>query len=113
MATFAPGIDTAVAADEPFLDVLASASNPLPAGRHVFQLVVTDNAGLASPPATIAVLVRDRSRPTAVIDFVREDGTRSYTADVVVPWGRPFRLTGERSTDSNGHVRVWRWTLLS
>lgn len=113
MAQLLPGIDTSVLAEEPFLDVQASASRALAAGRHVFQLVVTDNAGNVSAPASIAVVVKDRSKPTAEIDFVRDDGTRVYDHAIVVPFGKPFRLTGERSSDANGSVKTWRWTLLT
>jgi hypothetical protein len=113
MATLIPGVDSSVLAEEPFLEVQASATRPLPPGRHIFQLVVTDNVGNVSAPASIAVTVRDRSKPTAEIDYVRDDGTRLYDSSIVVPYGKPFRLTGERSSDTNGTVRSWRWTLVS
>lgn len=113
MAKFVPGVDSIVNAAEPLLEVAASASTPLPAGRHSFQLVVTDNAGNQSTPASIRVTVRDRTKPTAEIDFIRDDGTRVYGSDVVVAYGKPFRLTGERSSDASGVVTSWRWTLVS
>ena len=31
----------------------------------------------------------------------------------IVPYGKPFRLTGERSNDRGGTVTSWRWTLVS
>ncbi len=113
MAKFVPGVDSIVSAAEPLLEVVASASTPLPAGRHLFQLVVTDNAGNQSTPASIRVAVRDRTKPTAEIDFIRDDGVRLYGSDIVVAYGKPFRLTGERSSDANGVVASWRWTLVS
>jgi hypothetical protein len=113
MASFIPGVDTAVVAADPVLDVLASATRPLPAGRHVFQLVVVDNAGNQSSVDSVSVTVRDRSRPTARIDFVRPDGTRVYDNGIDVAYGQPFRLTGERSADANGKIAQWRWTLVS
>jgi hypothetical protein len=113
MAAFVPGVDTSVQSEEPSLDVQASAARSLAAGRHVFQLVVTDNAGNVSNPAQIAIVVKERSKPTAEIDFVRDDGTRVYDDAIVVPFGKPFRLTGERSSDASGSVKTWRWTLLT
>jgi hypothetical protein len=112
MASFVPGTDTAVMADEPILDVVASPTRPLPVGRHVFQLVVTDNAGNQSSVDSIAITVKDRTKPVAQIDFVRADGTRQYDSSISVAYGQPFRLTGERSTDANGRVTTWRWTLV-
>ncbi len=113
MASFVPGVDTAVRAEEPHLDVQASATRPLSPGRHIFQLVVADNAGNLSEPARVTVLVKAQAEPHAIIDYVREDGTRLYSEEIVVAHGRPFRLTGERSTDANGRVAVWNWRILS
>ena len=55
MAKFVPGTDTAVKADEPSLDVVASPRTPLKPGKHVFQLVVTDDSGNDSAPASVTV----------------------------------------------------------
>ena len=110
MASLVPGIDTTVVAEDPILDVLASASRPLTAGRHVFQLVVTDNAGNQSAVDSITVTIKDKSKPTAQIDFVGEDGMRLYDSGITVAYGQPCRLTGERSTDPSGQIVKWRWT---
>jgi len=75
--------------------------------------VVIDNAGNQSSVDSIAVTVKDRSKPVAQIDFVRPDGKRQYDSNISVAHGQPFRLTGERSTDANGKVTQWRWTLVS
>jgi hypothetical protein len=113
MAKFIPGVDTTVNSNEPLLEVQASRSAPLRAGRHDFQLVVSDNAGNLSAPVSVTVLVQDPSKPNAVVDFLREDGSRVYGPELVVPYAKPFRLTGDRSVDVNGSVTSWRWTLLS
>lgn len=113
MASFIPGVDTACRSEEPLLEVRASPATPLAAGRHLFQLVVTDAAGHSSAPATFPVLVRDPQRPTAIIDAIRQDGTRFYRSELVVDHGEAFRLTGERSSDRGGPVRIWNWTLLA
>ena len=113
MAKFIPGVDSTVKTDEPLLEVRASPATPLAGGRHVFQLVVTDASGNVSAPATFPVLVRDPQRPTAVIDAIRSDGTRLYLPALVVDYGEPFLLTGDRSSDRGGPLREWRWTLLA
>lgn len=113
MATFVPGVELAITAAEPLPEVQASPARPLRAGRHVLQLVVTANAGHASTPVNIDVVVRDPTRPTAVADFIADNGTRVYEPAAVVAHGKPFRLTGERSSDATGRVVSWRWTLLS
>lgn len=113
MAKFVPGTDTQVVSAEPLLEVLASPSTPLQPGRHVFQLVVTDMSGNASTIDSMTVVVQDPSRPNAVIDFIRDDSTRVYESTPIVPYGKPFRLTGERSNDRGGTVTSWRWTLVS
>jgi hypothetical protein len=112
MAKFVPGTDTSVKSDEPLLDVAASAATPLKPGKHVFQLVVVDDSGNDSETASVTVIVQDLDRPTAVVDLLNERGERISTPEVSVPFGKPFRLTGDRSTDIGGEVKVWNWTLL-
>lgn len=112
MAKFVPGTDTTVKSDEPLLDVAASAATPLKPGKHVFQLVVVDDSGNDSETASVTVIVQDLDRPTAVVDLLNERGERISTPEVSVPFGKPFRLTGDRSTDIGGEVKVWNWTLL-
>ncbi|KAF1704462.1 hypothetical protein [Pseudoxanthomonas kaohsiungensis] len=113
MASLVPGIDTGIVSDEPLLEVRASEARPLAAGRHLFQLVVTDAAGNASAPVTFPVLVRDPRRPIAIVDAIRADGTRLYRPELVVEFGEPFQLTGERSSDRGGRISTWQWTLLA
>ena len=112
MAKFTPGVDTSVKSDEPALDVLASANAPLKPGKHVFQLVVTDDSGNDSDTASVTIIVLDQDRPTAVVDLIDAAGGRISEPEVKVPFGKPFQLTGDRSTDVGGSVKVWNWTLL-
>ena len=46
------------------------AVDELGVGRHVFQLVVEDDAANQSDKAIIAVIVRDTSQPTAILAAV-------------------------------------------
>lgn len=112
MAKFIPGVADSIKSDEPLLDVLPSATAPLKPGKHVFQLVVTDDAGNDSDTASVTVIVVDQERPTAVVDMLDAAGGRISDPEVKVPFGKPFRLTGDRSTDIGGVVKVWNWTLL-
>ncbi len=112
MAKFVPGTDTAVKSDEPKLDVLASTKTPLKPGKHVFRLVVTDDSGNDSEPANVTLIVLDTERPTAVIDLINPDGSRNPEPVVQVPFGKALQLSGERSSDIGGEVKVWNWALL-
>lgn len=112
MAKFIPGQTTEVSADEPKLDVLVDAQNPLKVGKHVFQLIVTDDAGNESEPATVTIIVLDRERPTAVIDVVNAAGERISTPSVEIPLGQRFQLLADRSSDIGGVVRGFKWTLM-
>ncbi len=113
MAKFVPGTDTAVKSDEPRLDVLASERAPLKPGKHVFQLVVSDDSGNDSAPANVTVIVLDTTRPTAVIDLINPDGSRNPEPVVQVSFGKGFQLSGDRSSDIGGAVKIWNWTLLA
>lgn len=113
MAQLIPGTDTAVKSEEPRLDVLASERAPLKPGKHVFQLVVSDDSGNDSEPANVTVIVLDATRPTAVIDLINADGSRNPEPVVQVAFGRGFQLSGDRSSDIGGAVKVWNWTLLT
>lgn len=112
MAKFVPGTDTEVKSDEPLLDVQATAATPLKPGKHVFQLVVVDDGGNDSAPASVTVIIEDHERPTAVVDLIDERGGRVPDPEVRVPFGKPFQLSGDRSSDVGGAVKVWNWTLL-
>lgn len=113
MAQFTPGKDTTITAPEPQLDVLASQQTPLTTGKHVFQLVVTDDSGNQSDPATITIIVRDTVKPTAVIDFINADGGTVPTPTVEVPFGARFGLSGKRSSDIGGTVQSFIWQLMT
>jgi len=112
MAKFVPGVDDTVKSDEPLLDVAVSTDAILKPGKHVFQLVVVDDSGNNSDTASVTIIVQDTERPTAVVDFIDEAGNRNPAPEVVVPFGKGFRLSGERSSDIGGAVKVWNWTLL-
>lgn len=111
MAKFVPGTDVEVKASEPTLEVLVSRSAPLKVGKHVFNLVVTDDSGNQSAPAVITIIVADGELPTAVIDFISADGRRIPDPQVTVRFGETFQLSGERSTDVGGTPVAWTWTL--
>ncbi|WP_157270210.1 hypothetical protein [Azohydromonas aeria] len=113
MAKFVPGVDERVKSDEPLLDVAVDANALLKPGKHVFQLVVTDDSGNESDVASVTIIVQDTERPTAVVDLIDERGERRPEPEQTVPFGKGFRLSGERSVDTGGGtVRVWTWTLL-
>ena len=91
-----------VETDASDVEVTVSPNAPLPAGRHRFQLVVVDDSGNRSEPSITEVIVRDTTKPTAVIDAPRE-----------VDLGRSFQLSGKRSSDiAPGRIVKYIWTRL-
>ena len=100
MAIFVPG--QAVSTPDPTVQVDVTAQSQLRPGKHRFQLVVTDDSGNVSEPAVVEVIVRDETKPTAVID-----------APATVAAGRSFSLSGARSSDiPPGRIIRFTWTLL-
>ena len=86
MATFVIG--TPIETEDVAIEVTVDPANPIPVGRHVFQLVVTDDSGNASLPAEVEIIVRDNQAPTAVIK-----------APSQVEFGATFTLDGRPSSD--------------
>lgn len=85
------------------VEVTIDPANPLPPGRHRFQLIVEDDAGNQSEPAMVDIIVVDQSKPTAVID-----------APTSVATGASFSLSGARSFDlPPGKIKNYRWVQLS
>jgi hypothetical protein len=101
MATFVTGQEISTA--ESSVEVTLSPASPLPPGKHRFQLVVTDDSGNQSEPATVDVIVVDDKKPTAVID-----------APASVSLGSSFKLSGSRSFDlAPGKIVSYRWVRLT
>jgi hypothetical protein len=100
MATFVIG--TPIESEDPTVEVTVSPDAPLPVGRHVFQLVVTDDSGNASLPAEVEIIVRDSQAPTAVIK-----------APSQVEFGQSFTLDGRPSSDiPPGKIVKFSWTMV-
>lgn len=89
------------AAPDSLLTIQVDANNPLQTGTYHFQLVVTDDAGNNSQPATVRIVVADDQAPTAVIDAPERVG-----------FGKEFALSGKRSIDVGGQLTKFVWTLI-
>ena len=76
-------------------------AQPIPRGRHRFQLEVVDDSGNVSAPDVLEVIVADRERPTAVLQGPQ-----------IVDLGKSFDLTGAKSFDIGGQIRSYRFTYL-
>lgn len=83
------------------LTIEVDSEAPLRAGSYQFQLVVTDDSGNNSEPATVRIVIADDQRPTAVIDAPTRVGV-----------GKEFSLSGERSVDVGGKISQYVWTLI-
>ena len=100
MAQFVIG--TPVETPDSAVEVTVSPDLPLAVGKHVFQLVVEDDSGNQSIPATVEVVVRDSQAPTAII-----------TAPTQVEFGQSFRLDGSKSSDiPPGKLVKFIWTMV-
>ena len=103
-------VNTPIAQADPTIRVDVTPAAPLPLGANRFQLVVVDSAGNEPAPTVLDVIVRDTTKPTAVLDMVDAAGTRTNPA---VGSGQSFILSGARSTDlPPGKIVEYRFTLL-
>jgi hypothetical protein len=101
MANFTIGTKVTTAENTISVDVTADA--PLPPGVHHFQLVVIDDAGNESDPAVAQIVIKDSTKPTAVLAI----------APTQVDPGVSFRLDGTRSSDVlPGKVVQYIWTMV-
>jgi hypothetical protein len=101
MANFQIG--TRVTTSESSVEVTVSPAAPIAPGIHHFQLVVVDEAGNQSDPATVGVIIKDTVKPTAVIT----------AAPSQVDPGQNFRLDGSKSSDvPPGKIVNYIWTMI-
>lgn len=101
MATFKIG--TVVTTTENTIPVDVTPTAPLPAGVHHFQLVVVDDAGNQSDPAVAQIVIKDSTKPTAVLSI----------APTQVEPGVSFKLDGTKSSDvAPGKIVQFIWTMI-
>lgn len=94
------------------LTVKVQANNPLEIGAHSFQLIVVDDSGNESVPATITVVVKDTQRPTAVLLLTDAEG--NAVPNNTLEFGASFILAGQKSIDAPpGKITKYVWTMLS
>lgn len=100
MPIFTPGAE--VTTTGPLVEV--SPESGLRPGRHWFRLTVEDDAGNVSQPEFVAVLVFDRTAPTAIFEVVSP-------GPVVA--GTTFSLDASASRDlGGGQIARYHWTVL-
>ena len=86
-------------------------NDKLKVGGHTFQLVVTDDSGNVSAPATVLLIVIDTQAPTAVLTVSDEQGQPLERNRI--PFGNGFILNGKRSIDlEGGNIISFTWTLI-
>ncbi|WP_339721004.1 hypothetical protein [uncultured Paraglaciecola sp.] len=89
------------AAPDALLNITIDSQSPLQTGSYEFQLVVVDDSGNNSNPATVKITIADDQAPTAVID-----------APSRVGFAKDFSLSGQRSIDIGGELTKFVWTLI-
>jgi hypothetical protein len=98
MAEFTIG--TEIVTETPTVEVTVNADKPLPLGRQIFRLVVTDDSGNVSKADEVVIIIADQDAPTAVLRAPR-----------VVGSGRSFELDGSASFDvGGGKIVRYAWT---
>jgi len=86
-------------------------NDKLKVGGHTFQLVVADDSGNVSVPATVTVVVVDTQAPTAVLTVSDEQG-RPVEGNRI-PFGSGFILNGKKSVDAGGgDIVSFTWSLV-
>jgi len=96
-------IGTKVTTSESSVTVDVSPSAPLAPGVHHFQLIVVDDSGNESEPSTAQIVIKDSTRPTAVLAI----------APTQVDPGTSFTLDGRRSSDvAPGKLVQFIWTMI-
>ena len=108
MPQFKPNVP--VVQDDPVCSVDVAKEAPLAAGKYRFQLTVIDDSGNESDPAFLDVIVRDTTKPTAVLDMINSD---KAIVSPIASVGSSFTLSGARSSDvAPGKVKSYRFTLV-
>lgn len=93
------------------LNIAVSNNNPLSIGSHTFELQVVDDSGNESVPAQVIVIVRDTTRPTAVLRATNAEG--SPLPGNVLEFGASFILNAKGSLDvPPGKITKYVWSLL-
>lgn len=93
------------------LGIKVSNDNPLPIGANTFQLIVIDDSGNESLPAQVLVVVRDTTRPTAVVRATDIEGRP--LPDNTLEFGASLILNAKGSQDlPPGKIAKYVWSLL-
>jgi hypothetical protein len=101
MANFIIGTKITTAENTISVDVTPDAL--ITPGVHHFQLVVVDDAGNESDPSVAQIVIKDSTKPTAVLTI----------APTQVDPGASFKLDGTKSSDvAPGKVVQFIWTMI-
>ena len=107
MARFAK--NQPVEQDAPDVKVDFAPNQQLKVGANRFELVVIDDAGQESEPATIEVVLLHDEKPTAILDVLNPNGERLERPRL--KQGEQFMLSGKRSFDKDpGKIEKYRFT---
>lgn len=86
-------------------------NDKLSIGGHTFQLLVADDSGNVSIPATVTLIVVDTQAPTAVLTVADEQGRP--LAGNRIAFGSGFILNGKKSVDvGGGNIVSYTWSMV-
>jgi hypothetical protein len=89
-----------LARDVPGVTFVVNPGAPLAPGSHVVELIVMDDSGNESDPATAVVRVADGVAPTAILDM-----------PATIPFAQDVEVSGARSADVGGLLVRFVWQL--
>lgn len=92
---------------DPVVEVQFPANAPPKPGVYEFQLVVVDNLGVASAPATVKLQMQGGAN--AVLRLANADGRPIDQS--VFKLGSQIFLTARESTSENGAIKSFTWKL--
>ena len=92
--------------------LINASADVVPAGLQKYQLIVEDDSGNFSAPASISVIVTDTQAPTAVLDLNDKDGNAITGGNI--DQGQDFILSGRYSSDTNGgSISQYHWRAIN
>lgn len=92
---------------DPMVEVLFSTDQPAKAGTYEFQLVVVDDQGVASSPATLRLVLQGSA--SAQLSIVNADG--KPLDQTTFKLGSQIFLSARGSASENGEIKSFVWKL--
>jgi hypothetical protein len=100
-------LDKEESTSDPMVEVLFSTDQPAKPGTYEFQLVVVDDQGVASAPATLRLVLQGSA--SAQLHIVNADGRPVDQTTFRI--GSQIFLSAKGSASENGAIKAFVWKL--